>query len=470
VKEAIMTMKILFIVYDNESFLTSFPLGIAYLASALRNKGCEINIYSQDVYHLPEEHLVNHLNNNNYDLIGVGVIGGYFQYRKLLKISQAINSIKNRRFFYVIGGHGPSPEPEFFLNKTGADVVVMGEGEVVMGNLVEALGSGGDLSTIKGIAYRSGDKVVINEREKLIEDVDSIPWPAWDLFPMDYYTMMRAPGIRLTERCQMVFTGRGCPFKCNFCYRMDPGFRPRSSENIIEELRILNRDYHVNFFEFLDDLFMISEKRAIEFCEKLIQADLGIRFTCQGRLNFATREVIRTLKRAGCVFINYGIEALDDNVLENMNKKLTVAQIIKGVENTLAEGVHPGLNVIWGNIGDNAETLRKGVDFIIKYTTYVQLRTIRPVTPYPGSPLYYHAIEKGLLDGPEDFYEKKHVNSDLISVNFTQYSENECYQLLYDANNKLINHYLDHQKQSYMEQLRTLYFERDASFRGFRHT
>ena len=463
-------MKVLFIAYDNESFLTTFPLGIAYLASVLRNKDCEVSIYSQDAYHLPEEHLVTYLNNNNFDLVGVGVIGGYYQYKKLLKISQAINSIPNRRFFYIIGGHGPSPEPEFFLHKTGADAVIMGEGEVVISNLVDALRSGGNVSAIKGLACWDGAKVKINEREQLIQDVDAIPWPAWDLFPMDYYTLVRAPGISLTERCQIIFTGRGCPFKCNFCYRMDPGFRPRSAENIIEELRILKRDYHVTFFDFLDDLFMISEKRVFEFCEKLMQANLGIRFACQGRLNFATREVVRTLKRAGCVFINYGIEALDDTVLENMNKKLTVEQIINGVENTIAEGIHPGLNVIWGNIGDNAKTLRKGVEFIIKYTTYAQLRTIRPVTPYPGSPLYYYAIEKGLLEGPEDFYERKHVNSDLFTVNFSDYSDEKCYQLLYDANKRLINHYIDHQKESYMEQLRKLYMERDASFRGFRHT
>jgi radical SAM superfamily enzyme YgiQ (UPF0313 family) len=183
---------------------------------------------------------------------------------------------------------------------------------------------------------------------------------------MDYYIMMRAPGIGLTERCHMVFTGRGCPVSCNFCYRMDPGFGPRSSENIIEEMSILKRDYHVTFFEFQDDSFLISEKRVMDFCEKLMRAVLRIHFTCQGRLNYASREVVRTLKRAGCVFINYGIEALDDTVLENMNKKLTVAQIIKGIENTVAEGIHQGLNVIWGNIGGIAEILRKWVDFIIK--------------------------------------------------------------------------------------------------------
>jgi radical SAM superfamily enzyme YgiQ (UPF0313 family) len=135
-----------------------------------------------------------------------------------------------------------------------------------MSNLVDI--QGGD-NLLPRIAYRrrpGGDQ----RTEKLIEDVDALMWPAWDLFHMDYYTMMRAPGIGLTERSQMVFTGRGCPFSCNFCYRMDPGFRHRSAENILEEMRILKRDYHVTYFDFQDDLFMISGKRVMDFCEKLM--------------------------------------------------------------------------------------------------------------------------------------------------------------------------------------------------------
>jgi len=152
-------MKILFIAYDNESYLTSFPLGIAYLAAVLRQKGCEVSIYCQDVYHFSEAHLIDYLIHNHFDLVGVGVIGGYYQYRKLLKISEAVNSVPQRKFCYVIGGHGPSPEPEFFLRKTGADIVVMGEGEIVVNNLVDALAAGRSLSEIRGVAseWRGGN-------------------------------------------------------------------------------------------------------------------------------------------------------------------------------------------------------------------------------------------------------------------------------------------------------------------------
>ena len=131
-------MRILLVAYDNDSYISVFPLGLAYIASVCRNAGHEVKIYNQDVYHWPESHLLNLLNREYFDVIGVGVIGGYYQYRKLLKISEAINKAKNRPFF-IIGGHGPSPEPEYFLKKTRADVVVIGEGEITIIELLETL-------------------------------------------------------------------------------------------------------------------------------------------------------------------------------------------------------------------------------------------------------------------------------------------------------------------------------------------
>ena len=131
-------MEILFIAYDNESHISYFPIGIGYLASVLRAKGHTVTIYNQDVYHYPEDHLVNFLERNHFDLVGIGVVGGYYQYRKLLKISQAIKRVRRRPFF-VIGGHGPSAEPEFFLRRTQADAVVVGEGEIILANLVDAI-------------------------------------------------------------------------------------------------------------------------------------------------------------------------------------------------------------------------------------------------------------------------------------------------------------------------------------------
>ena len=120
-------MRILLVVYDNDSYVHWFPQGLAYVASVLRNQGYDVDVYSQDLHHWPDEHLTKYLDENVYDVIGISVIAGYYQYKKLLSLSAAVNRSKNRPT-YVIGGYGPTPDPEYFMEKTGADVVVMGEG------------------------------------------------------------------------------------------------------------------------------------------------------------------------------------------------------------------------------------------------------------------------------------------------------------------------------------------------------
>jgi radical SAM superfamily enzyme YgiQ (UPF0313 family) len=174
------------------------------------------------------------------------------------------------------------------------------------------------------------------------------------------------------------------------------------------------------------------------------------------------------MKKSGCVFINYGIESVDDKALKNMGKALTVAQIRSGVENTLAAGISPGLNIIFGNIGEDMSCLKKDVEFLLTYDDHSQLRTIRPVTPYPGSPLYYYAVEHGMLEGIEDFYERKHLNSDLLTVNFTEMSEAAYYEALHWANKTLLDNHVAHQAESNMKIIDDLYYKRDSGFRGFR--
>lgn len=463
-------MKILLVVYDNDSYAHSFPLGIAYLVSCLRREGYEPYIYNQDVHHYPEKHLTEYLDKNQFDVIGIGAVGGYYQYRKLLKISKAINAAKGRPPYYILGGHGPSPEPEYFLNKTEADIAVIGEGEETMLGLMHAISNKESLDHVEGIAFRNGSRVVMNPRRPLIADIDKIPWPAYDLFPIEHYRMMRLPHAVNKDFVMPVLTARGCTFKCNFCYRMDEGYRKRNPESIVEEVTYLQTEYQINYIDFADELLMASKSRVVEVCNAILKSKVKFKWYCNGRLNYATRDIVKLMKAAGCVFINYGIEAFDDSVLKNMNKGLTTQQITKGVEATLAEGVSPGFNLIFGNIGEDAETLRKGVEFLLHYSDFAQLRTIRPVTPYPGSPLYYHAIKKKLLEDAADFYENKHLNSDLLTVNFTKMSDAEFYKTLLDANLTLIEAYHQKKLQQMHAITEDLYEHRNCDFRGFRQT
>jgi radical SAM superfamily enzyme YgiQ (UPF0313 family) len=249
---------------------------------------------------------------------------------------------------------------------------------------------------------------------------------------------------------------------------MDKGLRVRPVDSVLEEIHILNKTYNVSNISFWDELTMSSEERIVDISEAILKSGLKIKWECNGRLNYAKPGVLKLMRASGCVYINYGIESMDQNILNVMNKGLTVKLIHEGIQNTLDAGISPGFNIIFGNIGESREALKLDVDFLLKYNDHAELRTIRPVTPYPGSPLYYYAIEQGLLKDCEDFYENKHVNSDLLAVNFTPLTDDEFYEALLEANVKLINSYFDQARTDAIESASKLYEERDSTFRGFR--
>jgi radical SAM superfamily enzyme YgiQ (UPF0313 family) len=461
-------MRVLLVVYDNGSYVHTFPQGTAYIAAVLRNAGHDVTVYNQDMNHHPDEHLTAYLDEREtFDVIGLGVIGGYWQYRKMLSISKAIRASKNQPQLYVLGGHGPSPCPKYFLRKSTADIVVCGEGEATIVSLLNRLECDQGWGDILGIAYMENGSCVVNEKRPLL-DVDDIPWPAYDLFPMEYYRMASSPNADKTDFVMPVASARGCTFRCNFCYRMDTGFRPRSVAGIIEEIEYLQRRYCITYIDFSDELLMSSEKRVYELCEQFLRMGRPFKWCCNGRLNYASLEILRLMKRAGCVFINYGIESFDDEALRRMNKHLTTDQIVNGVEATIAAGISPGLNVIWGNLGENKRTLRQTADFLLKYADTSQLRTIRPVTPYPGSDLFTYAVEHGLLKDVEEFYEQKHLNSDLLAVNFTDLSDDEFHTVLMETNCELLQEHYRRKTEEMVKVTQDLYKNRNVNFRGYR--
>lgn len=431
-------MKLLAINYDNDSHISWFPTGLAYVISALEQKGVQVDVADHAVSHLPF-----HYKRGRYDAVALSACGGYWQYARAKEIIEAVRR-EDAYIPILCGGHLFAPDPEYFVRRWGVSVC-LGDGE----RLYPWLSS----------------------KRKILElgagDVDDYPIPAYHRFSIDHYCLFRFhEHMQRADRALPMISSRGCKFKCNFCYRMDKGMRLRSPQAVVQEIHHLIRAYHINYISFADELFMASEDRADEMSEALMP--LGIRWDCMGRLNYASKKILEKMKRAGCTFINYGIEQFDNNALKAMNKALTEDIIVRGVEATIKAGISPGLNMIWGNKGDTQESLEKSVEFLLKYDTQVQLRTIRPVTPYPGSPLFYEALETGCIEGVEDFYERKHLNSDLFTCNFTPYTEELCYELLRYANSRLTINYYDHLKQKTLLQIYDLYGKRDSTFRGFR--
>ena len=466
--------KVLFIVHDVYQEDNDFPVGIAYLAAALKREGIEVKVCCQDVFHWSNEKLTKlFLENENYDLIGIGFLAARFK-ETVLDLCETVNKFKKDAWL-VLGGHGPSPIPEYILKKTKADVVAIGEAEETIVELLKCKVENGDLSKIKGIAYRDQDRVVINEKRKPISDLDSIPFPEWSLFPMEKYTTcLKFSATGEGDKTLGILTGRGCFNRCNFCYRMERGIRLRSIGNVIKEIKILNQKYGVNYFPMDDELFNFPKKRTLEFFKALKENNLKIKFSCNARVDAFDEESAIWLKESGCKLLNFGFESSNQKVLDLMGKNTTVEQNIQALEIARKVGIGMGLNFIWGNKGDTEESLMGNVRLIKKYNTYDQIRTIRPVTPYPGCGLYYDAIKMGLLSGPEDFFEK-FKNSDLLTVNFTDIPEDKFYKLLFEANKELILDHFDNTTKNMAEaneliqNFYDLYFRGKANFRGARH-
>ena len=441
---------ILLISYDNGSHIPFFPQNLFYLAGALEKSGKHnINMWLQDIHHGPTSALTDILDRNRFDMVGLGFVAGYYQYRVAKEISNAVNQSKRRKDFrYILGGHGPAAAPDWFIGKFGADCVVVGDGETAICDLAE----NNERGVIQGEPCNSED----------------FPREILKKFPTHVYRLIRWPTSSRTDFCWPVLSSRGCKWHCSFCYRMRKGFYERSVESIMDEVKWLHSNLGITHIQFSDELLMGSKKRTEEICESILQLPFKMKWDCNGRLNYASNSTLQLMKRSGCEYVNYGIESLSQSMLDGMQKGLSVSQIHAGVQRTLAMGISPGLNLLWGFPNDSVDNLWLAVEFLRKYDPCDELRTIRPVTPYPGTALFDLAVKDGLLKDAEDFYDRAHVNSDLIAVNFMDMPTELAHEYLYRANKKLVENYLEKRMGRQVDAAAKMYLKGDTSFRGFR--
>jgi radical SAM superfamily enzyme YgiQ (UPF0313 family) len=442
---------VLLISYDNGSHISFFPINLAYLAGALKKSGHDIVFWTQDIHHGNENELTNLIDNYDLDVVGLGFCAGYWQYEKAKKISEAINrSSARKNVHYVLGGHGPAGDPKFFLQMFGADSVVVGDGEEAICQIA-----------------KERQKGVIQGNPSIQDEAPIEIYESW-IKPISIYRLIRWPTSNRTDFCFPILSSRGCKWNCSFCYRMREGFYERSIESIIEEIKWLHKHVGITHFQFADELLMSSVKRTEEICESILALPYQIKWDCNGRLNFSQKELLQLMKKSGCEYVNYGIESLNQKILNQMGKGLTVNQIHNGVQASLEAHLSPGLNLLWGFPENTEEDLKEEVKFLKKYDLCHELRTIRPVTPYPGCRLFQKAIEQGLVKDSEDFYEVKHKNSDLFSVNFMDIPTDEAHRMLYQANTELWYNFVAKRSSEMNKDMKRLYVNGDNGFRGFR--
>lgn len=178
--------RVLLIIHDNYQEDNVFPLGPGYLAAVLKRAGAEVCVYCMDVFHHTNYELADYLSDNEFDLIGLGFMSARFK-RTVEELCRIINKNKKHGWL-VLGGHGPTATPEYILKTTQADVVVLGEAEETIVNLLHYKTTKENIADTKGLGFRFNDKIIVNERRRPIIKLDTLPFPAWELFPMEQYT------------------------------------------------------------------------------------------------------------------------------------------------------------------------------------------------------------------------------------------------------------------------------------------
>ena len=383
--------------FNDNSVFRFPPLGLGYIASSLRKHGVSVTLV--DCTFLTKKEALKRIQLSNPEIIGI-----YSMFSMKQQSIELAKLLRKNCEMLIAGGPLPTLTSKDFLREF--DVVVIGEGEETIVELVDAIEKNLDLSAIKGIAYREKGRgeVKITPSRPVIHDLDRVPFPSRDLFENQSYKNYYSKKFSYT--ITSMITSRGCPFNCDFCSRSVFGnkFRTRSAVNIVDEIEtVLALGYDRIWFA--DDCFTLNRKRLVEICDEIINRRLRFGWECLSRVDTIDREVADKMREAGCVRVFFGIESGNNSVLAVMNKQTTVEQARKAVFIAKEAGIQVGAFFILGYPGESDKTVLDTV----RFASSLPLDYLSFTLPYPipGTPLYERVKGKIAL---EDWDEPKNLH------------------------------------------------------------
>lgn len=412
------------------------PLGLGYIGAILSAAGHEIEVLDINALRYDDQEVDKYIRESNYDIAGIGgLITVYNEVKSLIGLCKKHHPGRP----VMAGGSVVTSIPMTFMKKTGADIGVIGEGELTCLELLDILEHGGNLKNVKGIMFRNknGDIVSCAPRT-MIQKLDDLPFPRYDLFPMDVYLKNPIGWLNVkkwengkSDNNQMtsinLSSSRGCVFKCIYCYHdfMGANYRKRSPENIVDEIEFLLKNYGPLYYHFIDDNFVTYRKNVFEFCQLIRKRKLDIYWGCSGRVNSMDEKLLLAMKEAGCKFITYGVESGSQRMLNVMNKKVKVEDVKHVLRLTMKHIGYPSCTFIVGTPGENRETIQETIDFCKDLS--LSPEAIFFITPYPGTPLYNMALKNGKLslEQEEEFVMSLGEQGEKLLVNFSEMSDEE---------------------------------------------
>ncbi|MBE8539487.1 B12-binding domain-containing radical SAM protein [Geoglobus acetivorans] len=364
------------------------PLGLAYLASSLREAGFRVGIIDNMVENLGFEELVGRLGNS----LIVGITSTTPTFKSALRYAEVIKKAIPEAFV-ILGGVHASFMPVKALKSGNVDAVCVGEGEKTMVEVAERIEKSKSLEGVRGLYYREGSRIVFWGERPFSENLDEIPFPAYDLLPMDRYSVV---GMKLEHF--PVVTSRGCPFGCIYCATsafMGTRFRNKSARYVLDELEWLGEKFGARNIAISDDTFTLNRKRVQEICRGIRERGLDINWSCSSRVDTVNREILEEMRKSGCDLIYYGVESANENVLRFYRKKIDMSKVKRAVDVTKKAGIAVVASFILGAPMETREDCMRTINYAIKLNPdYAQFSLL---TPYPGTELYDMAEKSGWI-------------------------------------------------------------------------
>ncbi len=368
------------------------PLGLAYIGAVLERENHNVKILDMDAENTSHEEFQELLRDEKYELVGITTTTPtYNNAKRLCDVVKEEIQAKT-----VIGGIHATIMPEESIAPKNIDFLVKGEGEQTICELADSLDKNKGLHGIKGLVYKENGNIVVNEPRELIKDLDVLPHPAWHLFRHIKYVFPDS----LSSHVFPVMSSRGCPGRCSFCSAKSiflRKFRPRSAQNVVDEIEDLVKRYSVREIHLWDDNFTLNKSRVLEIKDQILRRGIRVKIAFMNglRVDCVDREILKALKEMGTYSIAFGVESGNQNILNSIKKGITTKKIEEAFEIAREFKIETWGFFMIGFPQDTERTIRETIDFAIKLDP--DIAKFHVLKPYPGTDIFDELNQKGLI-------------------------------------------------------------------------
>ena len=404
------------------------PIWCGLTAGFIREKGYSVKIIDAEAENMSPEDTATKISEYDPLLAGIVVLGSNpsaSSTPKMTAVGEVLTALKKDapHIKTFLSGLHPSALPEQTLRGEKVDFICQGEGFYTILQLLEELAENKEATyyDINGLWYIKNNEVTSNPPAPLVDNLDELPFVAWDLLPMNIYRAHNwhcFSNIEQRDQYAVIYTSLGCPFNCTYCnihamYNDKPGIRYRSPKNVVEEIDFLVNNYKIKNLKILDELFVLNTDRVMRICDLIIQRDYELNIWIYARVDTVNEVLLKKMKQAGINWIAFGFESASDKVRNGVSKKFNQDTVKKAVEMTRAAGINIIGNFIFGLPDDNLETMRETLDMAKDFNfEYINFYT---AMAYPGSQLYNEALQKG-IELPKQWHGYSQYGADTLPM------------------------------------------------------